>query len=107
MDPLDQFVQSAGRGRSVRVHVPNYIRQWRQLEPFDQSAPLADGVHKLDEPDGGEFRHQALDDAARAVTASVEDHHELKLAVILVLKIASVVAKHRLDPALFVVGGNQ
>src|SRR5262249_29472565 len=95
------------RGRTISVHVTNQVGQWRQLESFNERATFANPIREFQRGDGRKIGGDAADDADGVVPASIEHDDELKLALVLVLKITRIITKHRFDPVLFVVSWNQ
>src|SRR6185312_13793985 len=57
--------------------------------------------------DGRIFRCHLLHHAEGVIAAAIEHHHELEFSLVMLLKKARVIPKHRLNAPLFVVRWNQ
>jgi hypothetical protein len=68
---LDQVMERFWAGRSIRVDIPNQIRQRRQPQPLDQCAPFPDGRRKFQSADLWKLHPGLLDDSEGIVPATV------------------------------------
>jgi hypothetical protein len=103
----NEFVKGSRSGGTIGINVADQIRQRRQLESFDQRAPLANRRGKLQPAHLLKLHRDALKNTYRVVRATVQHDAKLEVAVIILPKIFGVLAQHRLNPLFFVVRRNQ
>lgn len=78
-----------------------------ELESLDQGAAFANGITEFNQAESRIFLHDLFNDTPGVVAATVEDHDKLKLSGVILLKVMPVLAQHRFDATLLVVGWNQ
>jgi len=107
IDELDQGVKCMCRGGSVGIDVTDDIRRWGEFQAFDERAALANRVREIQRANALKLGCDSFDHPKRIIPAAVQDHHELKLALIIVSEVCPKLAQDRFNPRLFVIGGDQ
>src|SRR5256885_3930277 len=91
-----QIGKRAWRGCAIGIDIADEIGSRRKCESFDERATFADWVREIQRADerklGGHFLH----DTQRIIAAPIKHNDQLEFALILVAKVSSVFAQHRL-----------
>ena len=100
-------MKGVGGCRSIGIHIPDEVGQRGELQPFDQCAPLADGLGELQSADGGEVGRDLVDDSECVVAAAVQNNDELEFTWVVIPEIGGIIAQNGLNAAFLVVGRDE
>src|ERR1043166_9207131 len=104
---FDEIVVGFWGSSPICVYVSDEVGQRGQFEAFNEGAAFAYPAGEFESGNGLEIVGHPADYLDSVVDAAIQDHHQLELAAIIVVKILSVVPENGLDPKFLVISGNE